>query len=98
MGLKGLTKSTKEVASKEEQIEVFISGSTKRTKSLEMTQQAYRRFTFSLTEEVSKEIDDLLVESQVAKANRSLILKAAIHQLQKLSPEDLHKVVLNEVK
>lgn len=98
MGLKGLTKSTEEVVSKEKQIETFISGSTKRIKNLEVAKQTYRRFTFSLTDEVSKEIDDLLVESRVAKANRSLILKAAIHQLQRLSPEELHNVVINEVK
>lgn len=98
MALKGLTKSAHEAKSPEKQIEDFIVGSTKRAKNLEISQQVYRRFTFSLTEEVSKEIDHLLVESRVAKANRSLILKAAIHQLQKLSSEELHNIVLNEVK
>ena len=98
MALKGLTKSAQELKSTEQQIEDFISGSSKRVKNLETSQQVYRRFTFSLTDEVSKEIDDLLVECRVAKANRSMILKAAIHQLQKLSAEELQKIVLNEVK
>ena len=98
MALKGLIKSSQELKSTEQQIEDFISGSSKRVKSLETSQQVYRRFTFSLTDKVSKEIDDLLVECRVAKANRSMILKAAIHQLQKLSAEELQKVVLDEVK
>jgi len=98
MALKGLIKSAQELKSTEQQIEDFISGSSKRVKSLETSQQVYRRFTFSLTDKVSKEIDDLLVECRVAKANRSMILKAAIHQLQKLSAEELQKVVLDEVK
>ncbi|WP_436906180.1 hypothetical protein [Acinetobacter johnsonii] len=98
MALKGLTKSAQESKSTDQKIEDFINGSTKRVKNLECSQQVYRRFTFSLTEEVSKEIDDLLIDSRVAKANRSVILKAALHQLQKLSKEDLQQAVLSEVK
>ena len=98
MALKGLTKSAQESKSTDQKIEDFINGSCKRVKNLECSQQVYRRFTFSLTEEVSKEIDDLLIDSRVAKANRSVILKAALHQLQKLSKEDLQLAVLNEVK
>jgi predicted transcriptional regulator len=98
MALKGLTKSAQESKSTDQKIEDFISGSAKRVKSLETSQQVYRRFTFSLTEEVSKEIDDLLIDARVAKANRSVILKAALHQLQKLSKEDLQQAVLSEVK
>lgn len=98
MALKGLTKSAQETKITEQKIDEFISGSSKRIKNLEASQQVYRRFTFSLTEEVSKEIDNLLVECRVAKANRSIIIKAALHQLQKLSAEELHQTVLNEVK
>jgi hypothetical protein len=39
-----------------------------------------------------------LIDARVAKANRSVILKAALHQLQKLSKEDLQQAVLSEVK
>ena len=98
MALKGLTKSAQESKATEQKIEEFISGSSKRVKSLESSQQVYRRFTFSLTGEVSQEIDDLVVNCRVAKANRSIILKAALHQLQKLSNEELHQAVLNEIK
>lgn len=98
MALKGLTKAAQESTATEKKIEEFINGSSKRIKSLEASQQVYRRFTFSLTEEVSQEIDNLVVNCRVAKANRSIILKAALHQLQKLSDEELQQAVLREVK
>lgn len=98
MALKGLTKAAQDSKSTDQKIEDFIIGSTKRIKNLETSQQTYRRFTFSLTEEISQEIDDLLVASKVAKANRSIILKTALHQLQKLSKEDLQQAVLEEIK
>ena len=61
MALKGLTKSAQETKTTEQKIEEFISGSSKRVKNLEASQQVYRRFTFSLTEEVSKEIDEKML-------------------------------------
>lgn len=96
MALKGLKKN--EQSSHDEQIDVFIHGASKRIKEIEPKRHAYKRYTFSLTEDVNAEIDDLLVLSKVAKANRSIILKAAIHHLQKLSEDELHKIVLAEVK
>lgn len=98
MALKGLKKLDQDSQSTDQKIEDFINGSSKRVKHLEASQQVYRRFTFSLTEEISQEIDKLVVECRIAKANRSVILKAALHQLQKISPEDLHQAVLDEVK
>jgi hypothetical protein len=98
MALKGLTKAAQDTKSTDQRIEEFINGSSKRIKNLESSQQVYRRYTFSLTEGVSNEIDKLLVECKVAKANRSIILKAALHQLQKLSPEELQRVVTEEIK
>ena len=96
MALKGLKKS--ESDSNQDQIDNFIQGASKRVKKIEPSQQNYKRYTFSLTEDVNQEIDQLLVSCRVAKANRSIILKAAIHQLQKLSSEELQQVVLQEVK
>ncbi len=57
-----------------------------------------KRYTFSLTEEVNQQIDQLLVNCRVAKANRSIILKAAIHQLENLTAEELQQAVLKQVK
>lgn len=98
MSLKGLKKSESESDSNQDQIDNFIQGASKRVKKIEPSQQNYKRYTFSLTEDVNQEIDQLLVSCRVAKANRSIILKAAIHQLQKLSSEELQQVVLQEVK
>lgn len=98
MALKGLTKASQESKSTDVKIDEFINGSSKRIKSLQLSQQVYRRYTFSLTEEISQEIDDLLINCRVAKANRSVILKAAIHQLQKLSDQELQYIILKEIK
>ncbi|MFX7075036.1 hypothetical protein ABTI25_17595 [Acinetobacter baumannii] len=97
MALKGLRKSDQD-PKQEDLVEEFIKGASKRVKKIEPSQQKYRRFTFSLTEDVNQEIDDLVINCRVAKANRSIILKAALHQLQLLSPEELQKVVLDEIR
>ena len=96
MALKGLKKS--EQSSNQDQIDNFIQGASKRIKKIEPSQQNYKRYTFSLTEEVNQQIDQLLVHCRVAKANRSMILKAAIHQLENLTAEELQQAVLKQVK
>lgn len=96
MALKGLKKS--EQSSNQDQIDNFIQGASKRIKKIEPSQQNYKRYTFSLTEEVNQQIDQLLVNCRVAKANRSMILKAAIHQLENLTAEELQQAVLKQVK
>ena len=96
MALKGLKKS--EQSSNQDQIDNFIQGASKRIKKIEPSQQNYKRYTFSLTEEVNQQIDQLLVNCRVAKANRSMIFKAAIHQLENLTAEELQQAVLKQVK
>ena len=96
MSLKGL-KRTPVQEPQDKSIDDFISGATKRVSELKASEQKYKRYTFSLTEDVSNQIDDLVLDSRVAKANRSLIVKAALNQLQKLSNEELKEVVLNEL-
>ena len=95
MALKGLKKADQE--SKQQDIDDFISGASKRVKTLEKSQQKYRRLTFSLTEDVDKEIDDLLLNCRVARANRSIITEAAIHNLKNLSESELQHFVLKEL-
>ena len=95
MALKGLKKADQE--SKQQDIDDFISGASKRVKTLEKSQQKYRRLTFSLTEDVDKEIDDLLLNCRVARANRSIIIKAAIHNLKNLSESELQRFVFTEL-
>lgn len=95
MALKGLKKADQE--SKQQDINDFINGASKRVKTLEKSQQKYRRLTFSLTEEIDKEIDNLLLNCRVARANRSIIVKAAIHNLKSLSEDNLQEIVLKEL-
>lgn len=98
MSLKGLKKSDND--HKQQDIDDFINGASKRVKTLEVekSQQKYRRLTFSLTDEVDKEIDNLLVNCKIARANRSIIIKAAISKLSSLSEDELHIFVLKEIK
>ena len=96
MALKGLKKEN--LAPKEEvAINDFISGATKQVQSLTPSNAKFQRYTFSLTDEVSEQIDGIKVRCRVAKANRSIILKAAIHQLSKLSDEELKALILGEL-
>ena len=95
MALKGLKKADQDT--KQQDIDNFISGASKRVKTLEKSQQKYLRLTFSLTKDVDKEIDDLLVDSKVARANRSIIVKAAIHNLQQLPKDELKNLILKEL-
>lgn len=55
----------------------------------------YRRFTFSLTQEISQHIDELSLTA--ARVNRSDIVKAGILALKTL-PEDELKSLLLEAK
>jgi hypothetical protein len=95
MALKGLKKVDQ--GNKQPDIDAFITGATKRVKTLEKSQQNYRRLTFSLTDDVDKDIDELLLNCRVARANRSIIVKAAIHHLKNLSDSELQQFVLKEL-
>lgn len=55
----------------------------------------YRRYTFSLTEEISKQIDELSLTA--ARISRSDVVKAGILSLTKLHEADL-KQLLKESK
>ena len=90
MGLGGLKKSETTNAVS---VDSFIGGAN--THSLEKKSKAkYIRQTFSLTQDVSDQIDEILVRSKVARANRSIIVKAAIQQLGLMSDEQLNLAVL----
>lgn len=77
-------------------VDSFIGGAN--THSLQKESKVrYIRQTFSLTQEVSDQIDELLVKSKVARANRSIIVKTAIQQLSFLSEEQLNLAVLTTI-
>lgn len=96
MALKGLKKED-QTPKNEKAVNDFISGATKGVQLLTPSNAKFQRYTFSLTEDVSEQINDLKVRCRVAKANRSIVLKAAISQLQKLSDEELQALILKEL-
>lgn len=91
-GLKKTVSGNNQVSAEE-----FISGAKQRVTELAPTQQKYKRLTFSLNEQTDRQIDELLVNSQLARANRSVIVKAAIQQLASLSPEELKRIVAEQL-
>ena len=95
MALGGLKKTTLE--DNQASAEEFISGAKQRVTELMPTKQKYKRLTFSLNEQTDQLIDELLVNSQLAKANRSIIVKAAIQQLASLSQEELKRIVADQI-
>lgn len=77
MSLKGLGKDERHVH--EVKAEDFIKGATKRVASLKIgKERTYERCMFSLTSEVSKEIDRLSLVPRDFRASRSDVVKAAI--------------------
>ncbi len=99
MALKGLRKD-EQIPQNERAVNDFISGATRAVQELTPQQSSsakFQRYTFSLTDDVSEQINDLKVRCRVAKANRSIVLKAAINQLNKLSDEELQAFILKEL-
>lgn len=93
MSLKGLKKPA---PAETIAVEDFIQGANSHSISISKSSKInYIRQTFSLTQDVSDKIDELLLKAQVTRANRSMIVKAAIQQLATLSPEQLNKAVTN---
>ena len=96
MALKGL-KREDQTPKNEKAVNDFISGATKKVQELTPSNAKFQRYTFSLTEDVSEQINDLKVKCRVAKANRSIILKAAVSQLNNLSDEELQNLIMKEL-
>lgn len=95
-GLKGLGKG--ERPEQEENAERFISGVNDRINvhvNKPKRERIFKTYTFSLTEVVSEEIDDLLdMIPRKQRASRSDIVKAAIHSLKLMDKEQLNDLVI----
>lgn len=91
----GLTGLKKKIESTEEDIKLdeFISGANKRVKSLEISEKKFIRCTFSLNEDVSKLIDELVVKGQNARISRSSIIRAAVENLSTYSADELKEIL-----
>ena len=93
-GLTGLNKKP-EPTEQDKMLDAFISGAEKRVKALESSEKKFIRYTFSLNEDISKLIDELVVKGQNARINRSSIVRAAIENLSTDSADEL-KEILNK--
>lgn len=89
-GISGLKKGQRPDI--EEQAKAFIDGVNYRTKKVSANEKSvkkYKRYTFSLTEEVSKSIDEITFLPNDFKVNRSEVVKAGISLLHKLERDEL---------
>ncbi|WP_111895338.1 hypothetical protein [Acinetobacter sp. MB5] len=93
VGLSGLKKKTEEISEQDQLVENFISGAEKRVKDLEVSQKKFVRCTFSLNEELSQLIDDLIVKSNNARVNRSSIVRIALESLAEQTPEEFQELI-----
>ncbi|MFL4396791.1 hypothetical protein RJ729_18380 [Acinetobacter pittii] len=93
-GLSGLKKK-EQLANEDTFVESFIAGADKRVKALEVKQKKFIRCTFSLNEDVSALIDELVVKGQNAKASRSCIIRIALEHFA-LKGDDEIKRIVNE--
>ena len=98
-GIKGLKKGDRPDV--EKHAEDFIKGASRRSANTEhqkqIKQQTYQRYTFSLTKEVSDDIDQLTLIPRAFRVNRSQVVKAGIEILKSLPEARLVKV-LKKVK
>ena len=95
-GLNGLKKKV-EISPEDQLAEVFISGAEKRIRALETKEKKFVRCTFSLNDEVSQLIDELIVKSQNARVNRSSIVRIALENLASKSPEEIKEIVSQQL-
>lgn len=59
--------------------------------------RVYKTITFSLTEEISREIDMLALVPRTFRASRSDVVKAGIAALKRMKEEE-YLALLNEIK
>ena len=91
-GLNGLKKKT-ESEVQEDLAHSFIAGAEKRIKDLETRERKFIRYTFSLTEEISELIDEMIVRSSNARVNRSNIVKVALKALAEKNNDELREEI-----
>lgn len=85
MSLKGLGKPEREVTAKDVQAEHFIKGAKPRVAALTPSNAKFERCMFSLTAEVSAEIERLSLVPREFRASRSDVVKAAVAAFTELS-------------
>jgi hypothetical protein len=62
-------------------------------KSKNISNAKFKRYTFSLTEEISEDIDSLTLRSKTRRISRSDIIKLGLNSLNKLSDKEFNETV-----
>ncbi len=88
-GLKGLSKGQQ--PRKEEALESFISGAKVKSNSAVQgeSRAVFKRVTFSLTDQISEEIDRLSLIPRSFRATRSDVVRAGVAALSAMSEEQV---------
>lgn len=86
-GLKGLTKGQQ--PSKEETLDSFISGAPLKSNGPTQSAAVFKRVTFSLTDQISEEIDRLSLVPRGFRATRSDVVRAGVAALSAMTEEQV---------
>ncbi|WP_124314736.1 hypothetical protein [Pseudomonas chlororaphis] len=86
-GLKGLTEEQR--PSKEEVLDSFISGAPLKSNAPGQSTAVFKRVTFSLTEQISEEIDRLSLVPRSFRATRSDVVRAGVAALSAMTEEQI---------
>lgn len=86
-GLKGLQKGQQ--PSKEEALDSFINGAPVKSNAPGQSAAVFKRVTFSLTEQISEEIDRLSLVPRGFRATRSDVVRAGVAALSAMTEEQV---------
>ena len=90
--MKDLKKQDDEVQKKD--FDAFVNKAPSQlSNSPKPKKEKSQTFTWSMTQPSLQELDSVILRSNLRKANRSNIIRAAIHRMTKLSDEELQAAI-----
>jgi hypothetical protein len=89
MALGGLTKEDKRKDADQEALKKLEKGAQLDVNHAAASKAVFKRFNFSLTQQVSDDIDELSLVPRKFRANRSDVIKAGVVALQRMPEEKL---------
>ena len=74
-------------------IERFAAGADAIAAPIQESKAVFKRTTFSLTENLNKKIDELVLMPRTFRSSRSEVVKAAVLSLAELSEEEIVEIL-----
>ena len=74
-------------------IERFAAGADTPTEPVLESKAVFKRTTFSLTENLNKKIDELVLIPRTFRTSRSVVVKAAVLSLAELTEEEIVEIL-----